>query len=76
MYWAIRTTLCNSLQSDAKQLPSSGVAASQDAVNGAAVELFEDLKTHAEYFQAPEGEEVLSYTLHSVVGMCRPILIP
>jgi hypothetical protein len=44
MYWASRTTLCNTL-------PCSD-AASQDALNGAAVELFEDLRAHAESFQA------------------------
>ena len=31
-------------------------ASSQDALNGAAVEPFEDLRTHAKSFQFPEGE--------------------
>jgi hypothetical protein len=38
-------------------IPSSD-AASQDALNGAAIELF-DLTAHAKSFQPPEGEEVL-----------------
>ena len=29
----------------------------QDALNGAAVELFEDLRNHAKSFQSPEGEK-------------------
>ena len=31
-------------------------ATSQDAFDGAAVELFEDLRTHDKSFQTPEGE--------------------
>jgi hypothetical protein len=34
-----------------------------DALDGAAVDLFEDLRIHAKYFQPPEGEEALSSTL-------------
>ena len=33
----------------------SGDAASQDALNGAAVELFEDLRVHDKSFQPPEA---------------------
>ena len=53
MYWAIRTTLCRALRSDA--IPG-GDATGQDALGGAAVEPFEDLGTHAKSLQAPEGE--------------------
>ena len=31
-------------------------ATGQDALDGAAVEPFEDLRTHAKSFQSPEGE--------------------
>jgi hypothetical protein len=34
----------------------SGDATNQDALDGAAVELFEDLRTHAKSFQSPEGK--------------------
>jgi hypothetical protein len=36
-------------------IPESG-ATSQDALDGAAVKPFEDLRSHAKYFQSPEGE--------------------
>ena len=35
----------------------SGYGASQDALDGAAVELFEDPRAHVKSFQPPEGEE-------------------
>ena len=47
-----------------------GDAASQDALNGAAVELFDDLWAYVKSFQAPEGEEVLPCPLHDCAGMC------
>ena len=50
-YWAVRTTLCSALRSDAKQLPYQvGDATVQDALDGVAVERFEDLGTHAKCF--------------------------
>ena len=42
MYWAVRTTLCD--------------ATLQDALYGADVKSFEDLRTDAKSFQFPEGE--------------------
>ena len=54
MYWAFRTTLCSALRSEAEHLPYD--ATSQDALDGAAVEPFEDLRTHAKSFQSPDGE--------------------
>ena len=53
MYWAVRTTLCSALRSVA--IPGSD-ATSQDALDAAAVEPFEDLRTHAKSFQSPAGE--------------------
>jgi hypothetical protein len=44
MYWVVRTTLCSDLLSDA--VPS-GDATGQDALDGAAIELYEDLGTHS-----------------------------
>jgi hypothetical protein len=38
MYWEVPTTLCSALRSEAEQL---------DALDGVAVEPFEDLSTHA-----------------------------
>ena len=65
MYRAIHTTLCSALQSNAEQLPYPvGDATGQDALDGPAVEPFEDLGTHAKSFKSPEGEEVLSCPLH------------
>ena len=57
MYWAVRTTLCSALWSEARAvaLPGSD-ATSQNALDVAAVEPFEDLRTHAKSFQSPEGE--------------------
>ena len=45
---------------------------SQDALNVADVELFEDLRTNAESFQPPEGEEVLSCPIYNCVDVCGP----
>ena len=42
MYWAVYTTLCSALRSD--------------ALDGAAVELFEDLGIHAKSSHSPEGK--------------------
>jgi hypothetical protein len=53
-------------------MPSSGVAASPDALDGAAVELGGDLSTNDETFQSPDGEEALSCPLHNCVGVCGP----
>jgi hypothetical protein len=46
-----------------------GDATGQDALDGAAVELFEDLGTHAKSFQYPEMEKVLSCPLHNCLGV-------
>ena len=66
LYWAVRTTLCSALWSDAEQLPFQ---AEPDALDGAAVELFEDLGTHAKPFQSPEGENILLCPLHDCLGV-------
>ena len=56
-------------------MPSScHTAASQDALNGAAVEPFEDLRFPDKFLQPPEGEEVLSCLLHDGVGECGPAM--
>ena len=48
LYWAVRTTLCSAWRSESEQLQlPGGDATSQDALDGAAVQLFEDLGTHA-----------------------------
>ena len=39
---------------------TSGESASQDAINGTVVYIFEDLRSYAKPFQPPEGEEALS----------------
>ena len=49
-------------------IPASD-ATGQDALEGAAVEPFEDLGTHAKTFQSTEGENVLSCPLHNCVGV-------
>ena len=49
MYWAVCTTLSTAI-------PGRD-ATGQDALDGAAVELFEDLGTRAKSFQSPEGYE-------------------
>ena len=49
-------------------MPSS-CHTSQDALDGAAVELFKDLGTHAKSFQSPEGEKVLSCFTTVLVGL-------
>jgi hypothetical protein len=56
MYWAVRTTHCSALWSEAEELPyqATSDATSQDALDCAAVEPFEDLRTHAKSFQSPE----------------------
>ena len=53
MYWAVCTTLCSALQSNAKAVAVPGSdATSQDALDVAAVEPFEDLRTHANLFSS------------------------
>ena len=49
-----------------------GDATGQDAIDGAAVELFEDLGTHAKSFQSPEGEKLLSCPLHNCLSVFEP----
>ena len=57
MYWAVCTTLCSALRSGSRAVAIPGSdATSKDALDGEAVELFEDLRTHAKSFQSPEGE--------------------
>ena len=56
MNWAVCTTLCSALQSDAEQLPSGGDGTGQDALDGEAVEHFEHLGIHAKSLQSPEWE--------------------
>ena len=56
----------------AVDVPSSD-SVTQDALNGEAVELFEDLRAP---FQPPEGEEVLSCPLHNfVVVSVNPLVM-
>ena len=71
MYWAVRTTLCSALRSDAEQLPYQAVM-QPVALDGAAVELFEDLETHAKSFQSPEEEYALSFPLHNCLYVFGP----
>ena len=52
-------------------IPSSD-AASQDALDGAAVDLFEDPRAHDKTFRPPEAEEALPCPLHNCVGVCGP----
>ena len=70
MYWAVHTTLC-SANCQAVAIPS-GDAASQEALNGAAVEIFEDLRVHAKTFQHPERGVVLSFRRHNCIGVLGP----
>ena len=72
MYWAGHTTLCSALRSDAEQLPYQAVMQPQDALDGAAVELFKNLGTHAKSFQSPEGGKVLLCPLHERLGVLGP----
>ena len=55
MYWAVRTTPCFMVGGRAIAIPGSD-ATSQDALDGATVETFEDLRTYAKSFQSPEWE--------------------
>ena len=72
MYWAVQTALCSALRSFRQTVATqSGDAASQDDLNGAAVELYEDLRAHATY---SEGEEALSCPLHNCVGVWTMIM--
>ena len=46
---------CLAVGGQAVAIPGSD-ATSQDALGGAAVEPFEEMRTHAKSFQSPEGE--------------------
>jgi hypothetical protein len=51
MYWTVRTTLCSALRSRGRAIAVPGSdATSQGALDVAAVEPFEDLRTHAKSF--------------------------
>ena len=54
MYWAVRTTRLV-VGGRAVVIPGSD-ATNQDALDVAAVEPVEDLRTHAKFFQSLEGE--------------------
>ena len=49
-----------------------GRAVSIPGSDGAAVELFEDLRTHVKSFHPPEEEEAFSCPLHDCVGVFGP----
>jgi hypothetical protein len=49
-----------------------GDATGQDALDGAAVELFEDLGIHAKYFSSPDRENVLLCPLNNFLGVFGP----
>ena len=69
MYWPYAlpsVVLCRAVA-----IPS-GDATHQDALIGAAVELFEDLRAHAKSFQPPEVEEPLLFPLYDWVGVFGP----
>jgi hypothetical protein len=51
---------------------TGGDATDQDARDGEAVELFEDLGTYAKSLQFPEGEKVLSCPLNYCLGVFGP----
>ena len=73
MYWAVRITLCSTLwvRCRAVAVPG-GDANGQDAFDGAAVALFEDLGSHAKCFQSPEGENVSPCLLHNCLDVFGP----
>ena len=71
MYWAVCNTLCSALRFEADQLPYQAVM-QPDALDGAAVELFENLGTHAKAFHSPEGEKAVSCPLHYFLGVFGP----
>ena len=52
------------------QLPYQAEMEPEDALDCAAVEPFEDLRTHAKSFQSSEGEYILSCPLHPSLGCC------
>ena len=58
MYWAVHTTLCSGLWSDAEQLPYQVVTQPVSMLSMVQLSNFEDLGTHAK-FQSPEGEKTL-----------------
>ena len=47
-------------------------ATGQDALDGAGVELFEDLGTRAKSFQSPDGEKALLCPRHDFLGVFGP----
>ena len=73
MYWAVGTTLCRALMVGYRAVAiPGGDANGQDALDGAAIELFEDIGTDVIYFPSPEGEKVLSCLLHDCLGVFGP----
>ena len=73
MYWAVRTTLCSILRSDAEQLPYQvGMQPVEMLSMVAALEHFDHLTAHAKSFYPPDGEEALSCLLHDCVIVFGP----
>ena len=68
IYWAVCTTFCSALRSDAEQLPYQAVMQPASMLSDAVVEPFEDLGTYATSLHSPEGEKVLSCPLLGVFG--------
>ena len=50
----------------------SGDAAIQEALDGEAVEPFEDARAHAKSFQPPEGEKERQFPLNDCAVVCEP----
>jgi hypothetical protein len=64
MYWTVRTT---PLRPDAEQLPYQEVMQAVRMIS--TVELFEDLGTHAKYFNSPDGDNDHSMERRDLHGM-------
>ena len=71
MYWAVYPLWRLMVGCRAVAIPGGDVTG-QDALDGAAVELFEDLGTHVKSFQPPEWEKALSCPPHNILGMFEP----
>ena len=72
MYWVVRVTLKRLMVRCPAVTTPGGDATGLDALDGTAVEPFEDLGYHARYSQSPEWEKVLSCPLHDCLGVFGP----
>ena len=72
MYWAVFTTLCSAFLSDRAVAIPYCYMVGKDALNGAAVEVHQNLRRQMDFLQSPQEEEMLVSLLDQGGGVEGP----